>query len=156
MARPSINFTEEFYYLDGEVFYKNLTSGRAKNHGRVGSHKKGEYVRVKIGGIRYPVHRIVWELFYGPIPDGMFIDHINGVKDDNRIENLRLATNQQNQFNRKAKNVHWCRQTNQWRVSFTYSKKQTSKRFTCLGNAIRYARKIREALHGEFVNHRAA
>ncbi len=154
MARPRY-LLKDFYYLGGELYYMDQTSGRAKNNGQVGSHKKGCYTRVKIGGIRYPVHRIVWEMFYGPIPDNMFIDHINGVKHDNRIENLRLATNQQNQFNRPAKNISWCKQTQKWRVQLVIKNKTVvSKRFNCFGEAQQYAIKQREALHGEFVNHR--
>lgn len=37
-------------------------------------------------------HRLVWARFNGPIPDGLTINHKNGVKDDNRLENLELAT----------------------------------------------------------------
>ena len=33
-------------------------------------------------------HRVIWEMLKGPIPAGKEIDHINGVRDDNRIENL--------------------------------------------------------------------
>lgn len=41
-------------------------------------------------------HRIVWEAFFGEIPDNMEIDHINTKRDDNRLDNLRLVTHQQN------------------------------------------------------------
>jgi hypothetical protein len=37
-------------------------------------------------------HRVVWTHLYGPIPEGLTINHKNGVKDDNRPENLELAT----------------------------------------------------------------
>jgi hypothetical protein len=49
------------------------------------------------------VHRIVWEMHYGPIPDGMQIDHINGEPWDNRISNLRLATHSQNSRNARKR-----------------------------------------------------
>ena len=49
------------------------------------------------------VHRIAWEICHGPIPDGMGIDHINGDPFDNRLNNLRLATRQQNSFNQRGK-----------------------------------------------------
>ena len=43
-----------------------------------------------------------------------YIDHINGVRDDNRIENLRSVTNQQNSFNTKAKGYTWCKRDKKW------------------------------------------
>ena len=48
-------------------------------------------------------HRYIWEKANGPIPAGMQIDHINGKRDDNRLENLRLATNQENAQNAKRR-----------------------------------------------------
>lgn len=44
----------------------------------------------------YKVHRLVWEVFVGPIPEGMHINHINEVKDDNRLDNLNLMTPTEN------------------------------------------------------------
>ena len=44
-------------------------------------------------------HRIIWEHVNGQIPEGLCIDHINGVKQDNRITNLRLVTHGQNSQN---------------------------------------------------------
>lgn len=41
-------------------------------------------------------HRLIWEAANGPIPDGKEINHINGVKTDNRIANLELATRSEN------------------------------------------------------------
>lgn len=42
------------------------------------------------------VHRLVWEAMHGPIPEGMEINHLNGVKDDNRITNLEMVTRPEN------------------------------------------------------------
>lgn len=47
------------------------------------------------------LHRKIFTEKNGIIPDGMQIDHINGITDDNRIENLRCVTQKQNQQNRK-------------------------------------------------------
>ena len=48
-------------------------------------------------GREYRLHRLVWLWVHGAhVPDGMTLDHINGVKTDNRICNLRLATPAQN------------------------------------------------------------
>lgn len=41
-------------------------------------------------------HRLIWEAVNGPIPDGLQINHKNGIKHDNRIENLELVTQSEN------------------------------------------------------------
>lgn len=45
---------------------------------------------------RFFVHRLVWEAFNGPIPYGFEVNHINEIKDDNRLENLNLLTHKDN------------------------------------------------------------
>ena len=57
------------------------------------------------GNKTYRVHRFVWECYNGLIPDGKVIDHINDIKDDNRLCNLQLSTPQQNN-NKSVKNVN--------------------------------------------------
>ena len=42
------------------------------------------------------VHRVIWEAVNGPIPEGMQINHINGIKWDNRLANLELVTQSEN------------------------------------------------------------
>ena len=42
------------------------------------------------------VHRLIWEAFNGKIPEGFQIDHINTIRNDNRLENLRLVTPKEN------------------------------------------------------------
>lgn len=52
-------------------------------------------------------HRFAWFMFYGKLPEND-IDHINGIKNDNRITNLRDVTHQQNQWNQtKAKGYYF-------------------------------------------------
>lgn len=45
------------------------------------------------------VHRLVYEAFNGPIPDGLVIDHVDGCKTNNRLENLRVCTQKENSNN---------------------------------------------------------
>lgn len=65
----------------------------------------GGYLRGKLLGDTVFNHRVVFALCNGFCPE--IIDHINGVTSDNRIENLRPATNQQNSCNyRKHPGAH--------------------------------------------------
>lgn len=59
---------------------------------RVGRLSPIGYERVNIRGTERAAHRVVWEAVHGPIPDGLTINHINGIKHDNRPPNLELAT----------------------------------------------------------------
>lgn len=87
----------------------------------VGSLSRYGYVKTQISGVYYMAHRVAWLHFYGEWPPGM-IDHINGKRSDNRIENLRLATYQQNAWNTAPRNasgvkgVTWNKQCRKWQV----------------------------------------
>jgi hypothetical protein len=51
-------------------------------------------IRKMVRGIRHTglAHRLVWQFFYGDIPDGMVINHKNGLKDFNAPDNLEIVT----------------------------------------------------------------
>jgi hypothetical protein len=88
-----------FTYSDGELIYIN-TKGRGVAGRAAGSRNEYGYVRTSVIGFKYLlVHRLIWILHYGAIPDDLFIDHINGQRDDNRISNLRLVNRSQNKRN---------------------------------------------------------
>jgi hypothetical protein len=59
------------------------------------------YIVVRLNKVLYPAHRLIWLWMTGTWPPDM-IDHVNGIKDDNRWENLRLATSSQNNINRRS------------------------------------------------------
>ena len=52
------------------------------------------------------VHRLVYETFVGEIPSGYEIDHINTIRDDNRIENLRCVSHKENCNNPLSRTHH--------------------------------------------------
>lgn len=60
------------------------------------------YRVVRVDGVNYRGHRLIWLIVHGKWPRDM-LDHINGERSDNRLENLREATNAQNQMNKKGR-----------------------------------------------------
>ena len=87
----------------GILRHTDYVSNRPHRHGReVGCISKYGYRLLRLGNRNHMVHRIVWLHFYGEYPPE-FIDHINRIKDDNRICNLRAATKQQNNSNTKRR-----------------------------------------------------
>jgi len=109
-----MNFSDYFRYdptsPSGLVWAKNIYNGRARNillysEGDIcGSiHKDGHWsVAFRVLGkqVRRYCHRIIWCLVHGSIPDNMTIDHINRVRSDNSLLNMRLVTKKTNTRNR--------------------------------------------------------
>jgi hypothetical protein len=59
------------------------------------------YRRIFVDSRDYPAHRLAWLYVHGEWPSGQ-LDHINRKRDDNRIANLRIATDSQNKANKLA------------------------------------------------------
>ena len=78
-----------------------FTGKTGKRAGKVAGsiNKVKGYVYLRADGHRYMAHRLAWLYMYGEFPDGD-IDHINRVKHDNSITNLRVVTKSENQRNR--------------------------------------------------------
>ena len=84
---------------DGNVFIPK--SGTNKEHWTSGSLHSNGYKVVRIFKKNYRVHRLVAETFIPNPENKPFIDHINRIKTDNRVENLRWVTSQENNNNTK-------------------------------------------------------
>lgn len=90
------------------------------------------YLRIRVGAHTYAAHRLAWLYMTGAWPAEQ-LDHINGEKADNRWENLREATHQQNCFNRKLRRdntsghrrVRWNKHCQKWQAFCTRDRKHT-------------------------------
>jgi hypothetical protein len=92
-ARELIDYNPE----TGEM-RRNTTHKRWMNR-PPGSADKDGYTILRVGGRLFRAHRLAWLLHYGEWPDGD-IDHVNGIRTDNRISNLRECNAMQNAQNR--------------------------------------------------------
>lgn len=87
-----------FEYRDGKLFWIKKVSKKIIAGQRAGAVRPDGYRSICHNGKTYQEHHLVWCIVYGSMPS-MLIDHVNGVRDDNRIENIRLADRMQNAAN---------------------------------------------------------
>lgn len=92
------------YDPDSGVFTWKIAHARARDRAG-GTHTNEEgYRRIKIDGQLHREHRLAWLYIHGEMPEGL-IDHVNGIRSDNRACNLRLANKSLNAGNsRRRKN----------------------------------------------------
>lgn len=82
--------------------FKRIVNSRRRKNTLIdaGCQMLNGYVSIHVSGITYYAHRLAWLYVYGEWPN-KFIDHINGIRNDNRISNLRIVTSSVNCHNKK-------------------------------------------------------
>lgn len=150
-----------FTYKDNGTLIRRTDGGRHNNKiGQVAGGHCGEgYHKVRVGGERHRVHRVVFLYHNGYLPD--YIDHIDGNPSNNKIDNLRECTIQQNTFNSKLsksntsgfKGVHWRKDRSRWvaRVKLN-GKLYSAGSYKDINDAFEAVKIKRIELHGEFAN----
>lgn len=97
-----LNWSEYFYYDESSPTYlrNKISKLGVKMHSVAGTlNKQSGYAFIKLDGVVYSAHRIIWEIFNNPLKSSEMIDHINGIRNDNRISNLRVVDDSTNRKN---------------------------------------------------------
>ena len=110
-----------FDHRDGDLYWKERPSNRVDVSKPAGYVKHNGYKQIKIKNKNYLTHRLIWLYVHGKFPENT-IDHINGIRHDNNIENLRDVSQKENNKNKaKHKNntsgyvgVCWNRDSDKW------------------------------------------
>ena len=91
----------------------------------VGTKNHDGYLTMGIDCKAYMCHRVVGHAFgILGIDSPLEIDHINTIRNDNRICNLRPATRQENNFNKIAKGYTWCNRSKKWLSQICLNRKK--------------------------------
>lgn len=125
-VRELLNYDQETGVFTWKVdVAKNRKAGQM-----AGSLSTQEYVVLTINGKTYKAHRVAWLYVYGEWPASI-LDHINQVKNDNRITNLRLSDAVLNGKNRKPNKgrenttgASFVKSRNRWIASIMVDKKR--------------------------------
>jgi len=108
--------------LGGEKkFYSGKIAGWVNSKG---------YIGIRIDGKHFKAHRLAWLYVYGYFPEHQ-VDHINQIRDDNRLINLREASQSCNMQNQRISSnnksgitgVSWCNRSGKWRSRITKNNK---------------------------------
>ena len=157
---PTIDRLRQMFCYDpdgGDIFWIEKGKGKIKKQA-AGTTELSGYRGILIDGKRIRSHRIAWALFYGEWPEDQ-IDHVNGVKSDNRIANLRKASNSQNGKNLSIKKnntsgypgVSFDKANNKWRAMIKVNYKSIHLgRFTELSDAIAAKKDAEIKYYGEW------
>jgi len=115
---------ELFFYEGGKLFNRAKRNGKALAGEEAGYLDKTGYRIIRIKGKTCYSHRLIYMYHNGEITSDLHIDHIDRNKYNNNIENLRLVTIQENQFNTDAKGYYFHKPSNKFMAYIKVHQKQ--------------------------------
>ncbi|WJZ70034.1 HNH homing endonuclease [Pantoea phage PA-1] len=107
-----------FDHINGLIFWKSRPPHHFKSHREtklINTRQAGKqagcvgrdgYLRVRFNGRSHLIHRVIWQMIYGEIPESMQVDHINHNRTDNRVSNLRLVSKKENLKNKSRSRLN--------------------------------------------------
>ena len=130
VTQESLRNLLEYSSITGRFTWKVKASTRETIGSNAGSDRNG-YRRIVINKSCYMAHRLAWLYVHGEWPNGE-IDHVNRIRNDNRIDNLRIATRSQNQSNIGVlsnnkcgfRGVSWHKASKAWRATIRLDDKE--------------------------------
>jgi hypothetical protein len=147
------------YDPDAGIFtWRNSRYGVTKNM-NAGTLMYLGYIKIEINKKAYLAHRLVWLYVYGYFPK--YVDHVNLIKNDNRLINLREATQSENNCNRKItknntsgiKGVSWFKRDKNWRARIQFNGKNIHLGyFKNIEEAKFVIENYRKKFHGKFAH----
>jgi len=160
---------KEWFVFDKErklLLWKKAPSLRTKIGDPAGCIQKSSHAeyhrrRVSFKGKLYRHTVLVWNLFYGYVPEGKNIDHIDTNPLNDCPTNLRISTHEEQTCNTRGwskrttqlpKNIH-LRHGSSFEVRIQKDKKLHNKSFPTLEEAINYRNDLLTVLHGDYKNY---
>ena len=131
---PAEILRQHFEIRDGELWRFGYTDTKGRKYPdkevKLKANLPSGYCMVGCKGRMIYYHRILWIIANGNIPEGKQLDHRNGNKIDNRLENLHLVSHRENQQNQKKHReigrcgYYWNKQDKKWQAQIKISGKQ--------------------------------
>ena len=157
---PSYELLHKLFVVNnGELFRKKKVSNNTNVGDKVGTLTSTGYKQVKVNRIAHACHHIIYKMIYNK--EVILLDHIDGNRANNKIENLREATVSQNSINSKkknnisdCKNVVWQKSRNNYIVKLhLHGKQKYFGEFKDVELADLVAQEARNKYFGSFARH---
>jgi len=149
---------ELFEYKDGTLYWKE-SRGSVKTGDEVGTVSGGGYLQVRINKIKVMVHRVIYFMLTGEQP--ATLDHVDGCRTNNRIENLQMVTQSQNLMKSKkyssntsgVTGVYLCSSTGRWQARISISKRLTHLGYyETFEEAVRVRKDAEKKYYGKYIS----